>query len=262
MQRALKEAGIDRGATSIALFAKGERSAPLVGKVVGVGMVDEITDRTWVVIDAVDGRAHYAELGRLNPRDVPGHGMLIALGGDRLQDKPDSYPRFQLLSSVGLERLIGYEGPTWLDTAILGGVGIARTMPGFAAELRGAIAERGRWLETRGLAEVSADGTPIAKPQMLAILRRRETRRIAEALSRELDAGFSAHTGGRIRGVYERAIATPTGKIAVIRREDTFTLAPWRPALEPLRGRAVVGFTGGSRMTWALERERSLPERK
>ncbi len=67
MQRALKEAGIDRGAAAMALFERGPRKAPLIGKVVGVGMVDEITDRTWVVVDAVDGRVHYAELGRLKP---------------------------------------------------------------------------------------------------------------------------------------------------------------------------------------------------
>jgi len=34
----------------------------------------------------------------------------------------------------------------------------------------------------------------------------------------------------RISGVYERAITTPMGKIAVIRRQDTFTLAQWKPA--------------------------------
>ena len=65
MQRALKEAGIDRGAAAMALFERGPRKTPLIGKVVGVGLVDEITDRTWVVVDAVDGRVHYAELGRL-----------------------------------------------------------------------------------------------------------------------------------------------------------------------------------------------------
>ena len=61
MQRALREAGLDRGAASMALFEKGPRKAPLIGKVVGVGMVDEITDRTWVVVDAVDGRQRDAD---------------------------------------------------------------------------------------------------------------------------------------------------------------------------------------------------------
>src|SRR5262249_36774598 len=61
MQRALKEAGIERSALGMALFEKVPRTVPLVGKVVGIGLVDEITDRTWIIIDAVDGRAHYVE---------------------------------------------------------------------------------------------------------------------------------------------------------------------------------------------------------
>src|SRR4029078_7765441 len=83
MQRALAEAGVDRGAADMALFDRGPRKAPLIGKVVGVGMVDEITDRTWVVVDAVDGRVHYAELGRLRAGDVTARGMLVALGRAR-----------------------------------------------------------------------------------------------------------------------------------------------------------------------------------
>jgi type IV secretory pathway VirD2 relaxase len=58
MQQVLKELGIDRSAAAMALFERGPRRVPLIGKVIGVGMVDEITDRTWVVIDAVDGRVH------------------------------------------------------------------------------------------------------------------------------------------------------------------------------------------------------------
>ena len=80
MQRALKEAGIERSVAALALFERGPRKEALVGKVVGVGMVDEITDRTWVVIDAVDGRVHYAELGRLGPDGVPVRGAIVALG--------------------------------------------------------------------------------------------------------------------------------------------------------------------------------------
>ena len=93
MQRALKEAGIDRGAAAMALFERGPRMAPLIGKVVGVGLVDEITDRTWVVVDAVDGRVHYAELGRLGPAQAPTRSMIVALTGDNAQGKPSPTPR-------------------------------------------------------------------------------------------------------------------------------------------------------------------------
>ncbi|HWE19811.1 MAG TPA: DUF3363 domain-containing protein [Hyphomicrobiaceae bacterium] len=91
-------------------------------------------------------------------------------------------------------------------------------------------------------------------------LRQREPAHLAEALSRQLNAIHVPHEpGSRISGVHERAIATPTGKLAVIRNADTFTLAPWKPALEPLRGRAVLGLVGPNRVMWTLERGRTLP---
>jgi Protein of unknown function (DUF3363) len=233
----------------------------LIGKVVGVGLIDEITDRTWVVVDAIDGRAHYAELGRLNPADVPGRGMIVALGGDRLQDKPESFPRFQLLSSMGLDQLESYEGPTWLDEGIVKRLTIDRAMPGFAAELRQSLLARAQWLRERGLAEASPSGEALAAPEAIATLRQRETRRVSQALAAELNASYIPHAPGRrIDGVYERAVTTPTGRLAVIRREDTFTLAPWKPALEQMRGRAVIGFVGQNRLTWTLDRGRGLPE--
>jgi hypothetical protein len=125
-------------------------------------------------------------------------------------------------------------------------------------ELRQALTDRGRWLAARGLADVS--GSP--KPEMMRSLRQRETAHLAEMLSRQLNAIHVPHEpGSRISGVYERAISTPTGKLAVIRSADTFTLAPWKPALEPLRGRAVLGLVGPSRVMWTLDRGRTLPGR-
>ena len=67
--------------------------------------------------------------------------------------------------------------------------------------------------------------------------------------------------GSRVSGVYERAFSTPTGKFAVIRREDTYTLAPWKAALEPMRGQAVTALIGPNRVTWTLDRGRGLPGR-
>jgi hypothetical protein len=55
-------------------------------------------------------------------------------------------------------------------------------------------------------------------------------------------------------GVYDHAIVTPIGKIAVIRRQETFTLAPWKPTLEPMRGRAVTGLVGATRVTTGCQR--------
>jgi uncharacterized protein DUF3363 len=262
MQRALKEAGIERSAAAMALFERGPRKAPLIGKVVGVGMVDEITDRIWVVVDAVDGRVHYAEFGRLKPADVPARGTIVTLAGDNIQGKPSPAPRLQVLSAVEMERHTTYEGPTWLDQAIISKWQPDRQIGGFAADLQGALAARGRWLQDRNLAEVSPAGAIVAKPDMMRNLRQAETERLVRDLSRHLNSTY-IHTepGVRISGVYERAITTPTGKIAVIRRQDTFTLAPWKPALEPFKGRTVMGLVGPTRVTWTLNRGRGLPGR-
>ena len=92
---------------------------------------------------------------------------------------------------------------------------------------------------------------------MMRSLRQFETQRLVASLSRELRAAYVPHeVGTRINGIYERPIVTPTGRLALIRREDTFTLAPWKPALEPLRGRAVTGVVGPTRVTWTIDRAR------
>ena len=263
MQQVLKELGIDRGAAAMALFERGPRKTPLIGKVIGVGMVDEISDRTWVVIDAVDGRVHYADLGRIKPGDAPHRGALVALAGDEtLRGKPTSVPRIEVLSAVEISRIATYDGPTWLDEAIVGRFHVQEDTPGFPAELRQALADRGRWLAGQGLAAVPGLGEVAPKPDMMRSLRQRETAHLAETLSRQLNAIHVPHEpGSRISGVYERAIATPTGRLAVIRSADTFTLAPWKPALEPLRGRAVLGLVGPNRVMWTLDRGRTLPGR-
>ena len=199
-----------------------------------------------MVVDAVDGRVHYADLGRIAPDAIPRRGMLVALARDEtLRGKPTSVPRIEVLSAVEIGRLASYDGPTWLDEAIVGGFKVLKEMPGFPAELRQALADRGRWLAERNLAAVSGLNEVTPKPDMMRSLRQRETAHLAETLSRQLNAIHVPHEpGSPISGVYERSIATPTGRLAVIRSADTFTLAPWKPALEPLRGRAVLGLVG------------------
>jgi uncharacterized protein DUF3363 len=151
------------------------------------------------------------------------------------------------LSEVEIGRLAAYDGPTWLDEAIVGKLQVQKELPGFPAELQQALADRGRWLAGRGLADVSGSNEVAPKPHMMRSLRQRETAHLAETLSRQLNAIHVPHEpGSRISGVYERAIATPTGKLAVTRSADTFTLALCKPALEPLRGRAVLGWASSA----------------
>jgi type IV secretory pathway VirD2 relaxase len=262
MQRALREASIDRSAAAMALFERGPRKIPLVGKVVGVGLVDEITDRTWVIIDAVDGRVHYAELGRLNPDTVPVRGNIVALVGDGRNERPSVVPRLHVLSAADFDRQTTYEGPTWLDQAIVTKWQPEIRTTGFTADAHKALLARTDWLVSRQLIKQSQDGKHVPRTDMMKVLRQAETQQLAADVSRRLNAAFVPATPeARITGTYDHAITTPTGKIAVIRREDTFTLAPWQPALEPFRGQAVAGIVGPTRITWVHARGRGLPGR-
>jgi Protein of unknown function (DUF3363) len=189
-------------------------------------------------------------------------GTIVALAGDALREKPSLTPRLQHISPVSLEHQTTYDGPTWLDQATISKWRPEPNMPGFAAELRQALAERASWLSGRQLAEVAMSGEIVLKPDMMQSLRQRELQRLTAQLSQRLGAVFiPTPPGGRASGIYDGAITTPTGKIAVIRREDTFTLAPWRPVFELMRGRAVTGLIGRQRVSWALDRGRALPSR-
>ena len=80
---------------------------------------------------------------------------------------------------------------------------------------------------------------------MISVLQQRERANLAETLSRQMNAAYMPNEpGSRVSGVYERSISTPSGRLAVIRREDTFKLAPWNAALEPMRGQMVIGSRG------------------
>jgi len=259
MQRALADAGIDRAGAQLALFERSRRLTPVTGKVVAIGLVDEITDRHYVIVDGADGRVHYADLGRLRPQEIPHRGMIVSLASDSLHGRPKSVVRLKVLSSVELEALPTYDGPTWLDPALQRSSG---AVTGFGADLEKALGDRRSWLVDNALAEQRALGEWVPKPRMMEALHAREHVLMVQNLSRQLNAAYIPHEpGSRISGVYERTITTPTGRLAVIRRDDTYTLAPWKPALEPMRGQTVTAVISRNRVTWSLDRGRQLPGR-
>src|SRR5262249_24319910 len=154
--------------------------------IIEVGMVDEITDRTWVVIDGADGRVHYAELGRLRPEQLPVRDTIVVLGSQALSEgRPSGTPRVQELSPVPLQTQIGYLGPTWLDQAIVAKWRPEAGTPGFAAEIDAALAARGRWLVDHKLAQ-AVNGAVRPQPQMMEALRTAEAERLVQDLSRHL----------------------------------------------------------------------------
>ena len=259
MERALQAAGIDRQPSMMAVFERGDRKLPVVGRVVGVGLVDEITDRQYVVVDGTDGRVHYAELGRRAVEAAPQRGMIVKLAVDRLEGRPQSASRIEVLSPADLRAQETYLGPTWLDELITGREQLARRNTGFGGEIERSLGVRVQWLMERQLAERTTDRQVRLKSDAQATLRRQEMQRLGGDLVRHYGVPFSPTLPGvAISGVYERPITTPTAKLAIIRGDTSVTVAPWRPVLERMRGQSVQGIMHQTRIVWTLEHGRGL----
>jgi type IV secretory pathway VirD2 relaxase len=70
MQRELKSARLERAASDHAIFDPAS-DRRVVGRLVAEGLSDELRERRYVIVDGVDGRTHYVELGFWNVHDTP-----------------------------------------------------------------------------------------------------------------------------------------------------------------------------------------------
>lgn len=84
MHRELVDHGIRRGPAEYAIYDPAEGEAPrLVGRVVGRGLSDEINDHHYAVIDGIDGRSHYVDLGKADELDPLVAGSVVAITANR-----------------------------------------------------------------------------------------------------------------------------------------------------------------------------------
>ncbi len=58
--------------------------------------------------------------------------------------------------------------------------------------------------------------------------------------------------GERFEGTYRQPISLASGKFAVFENSKEFTLVPWRPSFEDIRGKEVIGKVNGSTIAWEL----------
>ncbi len=80
MHHAMTEEGIAHAASEYAIFDPADPQArPVIGRVVRLGLSDEINDRHFMVVDGVDGRSHYVELGKLERQESIAKGNIVAV---------------------------------------------------------------------------------------------------------------------------------------------------------------------------------------
>jgi type IV secretory pathway VirD2 relaxase len=73
----------------LAIFDPAKASGPVVGRIAGKGLIDELSDRAYAIIDGVDGRAYYVALPpEMNLDELPIGGIAEARGAsERAADR-------------------------------------------------------------------------------------------------------------------------------------------------------------------------------
>ncbi len=80
LHRELKVAGLARAMSDHAIFDAADTAPkPVVGRIAGRGLSDELNDRHYLVLDGVDGRAYYVDIGEA--RDELPTGSIIRVTG-------------------------------------------------------------------------------------------------------------------------------------------------------------------------------------
>jgi type IV secretory pathway VirD2 relaxase len=251
MHRAMRETGIDRPAGSFAMFDTTKPNNRIVGRVAGLGLTDEINDRHYIVVDSVDGKVHYADVGHLRPEFVPDKGMIVVIENKAVEDSDKQRTRLRILSYLNLEKLVDAEGATWFDRELHGKSQEKLAQQGFGSEVVAAVARRRQWLVTQGLGTINSANMFQPQPEMLEQLRQRDLRQASQILSTELGLTH-AHLieGEKISGTFNRSVNLASGKYAVIQKSKEFTLVPWRPEFEQFRGKPLSGTAGSQGINW------------
>jgi len=92
LQRALTARGLARPGGDQAIFAPPPGiSEPLVGRLIERGLSDEHADRHYLIIDGLDGRSHYVDIGRGEQLEIIPEGAIVRIepvrGGIRQADR-------------------------------------------------------------------------------------------------------------------------------------------------------------------------------
>jgi hypothetical protein len=165
----------------------------------------------------------------------------------------------ETLAAMPLNRLASVEAATWLDRELVADTPVPLRDAGFGREVQGALAIRQQWLIAAELADEHGSET-VVRPDMLAILRRRELLRVAGQFSDELGLPFAeTKNGDWVEGQLMKVVDMHSGRHALVERSHEFTLVPWRPILERQLGRNVQGLMREDGINWTLGRQRKGP---
>ncbi|MER9442352.1 relaxase/mobilization nuclease and DUF3363 domain-containing protein [Mesorhizobium sp. M0340] len=77
MHRELTGKGLARSAADYVVHDRSAEQQPVVGRIVARGLADEITDRHYLVVDGVDGKSHYVDIGKGEATQPTPEGCIV-----------------------------------------------------------------------------------------------------------------------------------------------------------------------------------------
>jgi type IV secretory pathway VirD2 relaxase len=255
MHRAMSGAGHEPDVSDFALHP-GTPAEPIVGRLVGRGLHDELNGTAYAVIEGIDGRTHYLKFSDL---EMTGDAMPGAVVETRAYEDDKGRKRLALAvrSDLTINAQVAAPGATWIDRQLL-----TRDPPignaGFGADVRAAMTARTEHLIEEGLARRQGQRVLFAR-DLLTTLRRRELDEVAAKLAAEHVLTHQPLVEGQpVSGTYRQRVTLASGRFAMIDDGLGFQLVPWRPALEQHLGREVRGIAGPAGVEWNFGRKRGL----
>ncbi|ARS71016.1 relaxase/mobilization nuclease domain-containing protein [Sinorhizobium meliloti] len=256
MHRALSEQGIERGAADYVLAGE-THGEPVIGRLVGRGLDEELRGTVFAVVDGVDGHTHHIHLPDIEAAGDSAPGSIVEL---RTFEDARGERRVALAvrSDLSIEAQVTADGATWLDRQLvardpidLGG--------GYGLEVRQAMEARTEHLIGERLARREGERIVFAR-NLLGTLRQRELDALGEKLSHEMSMPFcQAAAGEYVAGTYRRRFTLASGRFAMVDGGLGFCLVPWTPAVEKHIGQHISGVArpdGG--VDWSFGRKRGL----
>jgi hypothetical protein len=256
MHRAMTGTGREPDVSGFALHGDNPTD-PVLGRLVGRGLDDEMKGTAYAIIEGVDGRTHHL---RFSDLDMTGDAKPGAILEARSYEDAKGRKRLSLAtrSDLSIEAQVTAPGATWLDRQLLA-KDPQLSGAGFGAEVRNAMDRRADHLIEEGLARRQGQRIIFAR-DLLNTLRRRELDDAIAKLS--TDTGLAHHPtaeGEHVAGTYRQRVTLASGRFAMIDDGLGFQLVPWRPALEQKLGQHVAGtLTPGGGVDWSFGRRRGL----
>ncbi len=86
MHHAMQRMDAKRGLSDYVIYDPSEPKAPeLIGRVLTRGLSDELSDRHYLIVDGVDGRSHYVDIGRDDKAEPIREGSIVAIRPKRAE---------------------------------------------------------------------------------------------------------------------------------------------------------------------------------